>query len=197
MQATSPPDSDDKRAWRRWLRERLRQVEDPAGAAARVRSHLETFLAARPPGGLAAFAAMPEEIDLRPLVAGSRHRWHFPRIVDDRLHFHAVREPGQLVPDNRGIDTPPADLPESAIETLDLILVPGLGFGRDGSRLGRGKGFYDRALATARAGVPLVAIAFDEQIVDAVPTGSHDLPVTHLLTPTGLRAVPCRPSLQK
>lgn len=190
MQATTPPDNDDKRAWRRWLRSRLRHVANPQPNAEAIRRHLAEFLHARPSGNLAAFAAMPGEVDLRPLVSGSHHRWHFPRIEGDHLVFHAVHHPGQMVPDAHGIDTPPAALPTLAVGDLDLILMPGLGFGRDGSRIGRGRAYYDRTVAGARPEVPRIAIAFDEQIVDTVPTEPHDLPVTHILTPGGLHRVP-------
>lgn len=187
MQAATPPDPKDKQAWRRWFRQRLGEASAPA--AADVRRHLAAFLDGLPPSRIAAFAAMPCEIDLRPLVEDSRHLWHFPRIDGATLSFHPVRRLADLVPDAFGIDSPAPSLPAAAIASLDLFLVPGLGFGRDGSRLGRGKGFYDRALAHARPGIPILGVAFDTQVVDAVPVDAHDLPVTHLLTPRGLSEV--------
>lgn len=132
---------------------------------------------------------MAGEVDLRPLLALTTPTWHFPRIRGEKLSFHAVSGTGDLEADAYGIDAPRAGLPECPIECLDVFLVPGLGFGRDGSRLGRGRGYYDRVLALARPGVPRIAIGFDEQIVEALPTAAHDVPVTHLLTPAGLREV--------
>jgi 5-formyltetrahydrofolate cyclo-ligase len=63
-----------------------------------------------------------------------------------------------------------------------LALVPGVAFDVRGGRLGRGRGFYDRLLAGvsgAKCGV-----AFDEQIVDAVPAGPLDIRLNCILTPT-------------
>jgi 5-formyltetrahydrofolate cyclo-ligase len=65
---------------------------------------------------------------------------------------------------------------------LDLVLAPGVAFDLQGHRLGRGKGFYDRLLADVR-GVKC-GVAFDEQIVDAVPVGPLDVGVDCLVTPT-------------
>jgi 5-formyltetrahydrofolate cyclo-ligase len=64
---------------------------------------------------------------------------------------------------------------------LDLILVPGLGFDKNGGRLGRGKGYYDRLLQECsglRCGC-----AFEEQLIPQIPMESHDLPMHCLLTP--------------
>merc|ERR1711970_822756 len=75
---------------------------------------------------------------------------------------------------------------EEALESggLDLILVPGLAFTKDGCRLGRGRGYYDTFLercVRAERTVVTVALAFREQVVDQVPTDQHDVPVQHVL----------------
>ena len=189
MQAATPPDDGDKKAWRRRLRERLRSVPDAGSQAASILRHLELHLAALPDSRLAAFAAMPGEVDLRPLVRASRHAWHFPRIDGDHLVFHRVSDPDDLEPDAYGIDAPRPDHPRIDVEDFDVFLVPGLGFTRDGSRLGRGKGYYDRVLTRARPGAPLIGIAFREQLADHLPTDAHDIPVNHLLTADGLELV--------
>lgn len=53
---------------------------------------------------------------------------------------------------------------------VDLFLVPGLAFDRNGNRLGYGKGFYDQLLAQKKPGSPSVALAFRQQIIDQVPS---------------------------
>jgi 5-formyltetrahydrofolate cyclo-ligase len=61
-----------------------------------------------------------------------------------------------------------------------LILTPGLAFDRQGRRLGRGKGFYDRFLCGLRKAHPAgsgswaVGLAFAEQLVERVPVSDHD-----------------------
>ncbi len=67
-------------------------------------------------------------------------------------------------------------------ETIDLILVPGLIFAKDGYRIGYGGGYYDRFLAKRRDDVKKIAIGFDMQVVDEVPTDHYDIPVDLILT---------------
>jgi 5-formyltetrahydrofolate cyclo-ligase len=89
---------------------------------------------------------------------------------------HDLRR-GQL-----GIREPTETCAEFPLNRLNLVLVPGVAFDLQGRRLGRGKGFYDRLLAGlcgAKCGV-----AFDEQIVNAVPVGPLDVQLNCILTPT-------------
>lgn len=67
-----------------------------------------------------------------------------------------------------------------------MIVMPGLGFTKDGDRLGRGKGYYDTYLQKcAEAGCHpfTVALAFNEQIYDTVPTDTNDVPLDLVLFP--------------
>ena len=64
---------------------------------------------------------------------------------------------------------------------IDVVVVPGLAFGRDGSRLGHGKGFYDAWLR----GIPAekrIGIAFDNQVVSTLPAEAHDSIVSTIVT---------------
>lgn len=67
-------------------------------------------------------------------------------------------------------------------EELDLVMVPGTAFDPRGGRMGQGKGYYDRLLATARPDAPLVGMAFDCQIFDEIPVASHDVFMDLVLT---------------
>ena len=67
---------------------------------------------------------------------------------------------------------------------LDLVIVPGRAFDRSGNRLGRGKGYYDRFLATLAPNCRLLALAFNAQMVESVPTEPHDRPMNAILTET-------------
>jgi 5,10-methenyltetrahydrofolate synthetase len=91
-------------------------------------------------------------------------------ITEDLSHGqYGIREPGGhciAIPSNR----------------LDLILVPGVAFDAYGRRLGRGKGFYDQLLESVRG--TTCGVAFDEQIVEAVPVEPHDVYLNCILTPT-------------
>lgn len=69
-----------------------------------------------------------------------------------------------------------------AIALADAILVPALAVASDGTRLGRGGGSYDRALARAPE-VDVAALVFDEEIVSTLPSDVWDRPVTAIVSP--------------
>jgi 5-formyltetrahydrofolate cyclo-ligase len=77
---------------------------------------------------------------------------------------------------------PPWSSPE-AVGSASIILVPALAVDREGVRLGRGAGFYDRSLPLAGAGAMLIAVVRDDELVDHLPGEAHDVPMTHALTP--------------
>ena len=103
------------------------------------------------------------------------------------LALHRVEAlASDIVAGYRGIPEPRPSLGLAPPDEVDLALVPGVAFDASGARLGYGGGYYDRLLPMLRAGVPRIAGAFDEQIVDAVPTAAHDLAVDLIATPTRL-----------
>jgi 5-formyltetrahydrofolate cyclo-ligase len=72
---------------------------------------------------------------------------------------------------------------EIAPADLSLILVPGLAFGEsDGSRLGRGGGYFDRLLARPEVRARRIGVAFEIQVVESVPCEAHDARVPELVT---------------
>lgn len=91
--------------------------------------------------------------------------------------MHADLAPGRF-----GITEPCAGCAPVLVNTLDLILIPGVAFSISGVRLGRGKGFYDRLLA--QVSPTKCGVAFDWQIVQEIPREAHDVTVDFLLTPT-------------
>jgi 5-formyltetrahydrofolate cyclo-ligase len=66
---------------------------------------------------------------------------------------------------------------------VDLLLVPALAVDRQGTRLGRGAGYYDRALAHVPSGVPVVALLHDGELVSRLPGDRWDHPVTAVSSP--------------
>jgi 5-formyltetrahydrofolate cyclo-ligase len=69
-------------------------------------------------------------------------------------------------------------------EDLDLIMVPGVAFDRRGARMGHGFGYYDKLLEHARPDCPLIALAFECQFFDEIPTQAHDVYMDKILTET-------------
>jgi 5-formyltetrahydrofolate cyclo-ligase len=87
-----------------------------------------------------------------------------------------------------GILEPHSSAPGLPMNQLDLALVPGVAFDCGGGRLGRGKGFYDRLLMSARA--VKCGIALDHQIEAGLPREPHDLAMDCIVTPSRWIDVP-------
>jgi 5-formyltetrahydrofolate cyclo-ligase len=93
---------------------------------------------------------------------------------------------GRLAPGRVGVLEPMGPrLGPTAIGAADVVVVPALAVARDGIRLGRGGGYYDRALQHVRDDAVLVALLFDGELVDELPTEPHDRRVTAVVTPSG------------
>ena len=75
-------------------------------------------------------------------------------------------------------------LPEKqvSVESLDLIMVPGVGFDARGARMGHGKGYYDKLLEHARPDTPLIALAFECQMFEEIPVAEHDVFMDFIIT---------------
>jgi len=65
---------------------------------------------------------------------------------------------------------------------IDLVLVPGVAFDSKGNRLGYGAGYYDRFVLRLRPNVPLVALAFELQILPELQPDPHDRPMNMVVT---------------
>ena len=79
-------------------------------------------------------------------------------------------------------------LGSAAIEDCALIIVPALAVDHAGIRLGRGAGYYDRALANTTR--PICALLFGHELLESVPHEPHDVPVSMAVTPNGIFHVP-------
>jgi 5-formyltetrahydrofolate cyclo-ligase len=99
----------------------------------------------------------------------------------------APATPALLVDGPFGLRQPPGPyLGPAAVRAAALILVPALAVDHAGRRLGRGGGYYDRALAGRSRTTRLVAVVFDDEVLDEIPIEPHDQPMDGALTPSGL-----------
>lgn len=107
-----------------------------------------------------------------------------PVVDGNRLDWARYDPAGTPAPGSLGIPEPTGPRRGAdALLTAAVILVPALAVDRRGNRLGRGRGYYDRALAGVTA--PVVAVVYDEELLEAVPVAPHDHRVDAILTPSG------------
>ena len=108
-------------------------------------------------------------------------------LPDDDLDWAAYEGATSLLPARRGILEPAGRrLGVDAIATADVVLVPGLAVSREGVRLGRGGGSYDRALARVPAGTFTCVLLHDGEVGCDVPVAPHDRAVAAAVTPSGV-----------
>lgn len=135
--------------------------------------------------------AMPGEPPTSAVIEGLRARGVtviVPRIEPDRrLSWHELDDATTWRRHPYGIDEPAGEPRPQGLADVDVVLVPALAVGRDGCRLGQGGGYYDRALAATDAA--LIAVVFDDEVLEAVPCEPHDLRVTAIATPSRLLPV--------
>ena len=99
------------------------------------------------------------------------------------MDFH-VYDPSKLVRHPFGMLEPAQDCPLIPVEEIHLALVPGLAFDQKGWRLGYGGGFYDRFLSKYAG--HFVGITYQVLLLEQVPHGDYDIPMTFVVTESGL-----------
>ncbi len=113
------------------------------------------------------------------VALASPKRIAVPYCQDGELHLVELRGIDELSPGAYGIHEPSADLrrhPDRVIPPMeiDFALIPGLGFTTQGERIGHGKGYYDKLLPNLKTSCLRCGIAYDCQIVEAIPVSEHD-----------------------
>jgi 5-formyltetrahydrofolate cyclo-ligase len=169
-------------AWRRGL-----SPAEVRRRSAALTRHLLAWPALFGVRAVLAYAALAREPQTAEIVQGLRARGALvalpqvfgAELVPRRAPAGWPVGDGRLVPDL-------AAEPEVPPETLDAVLVPGLGFDRAGRRLGRGGGHYDRLLARLPRGCLRVGLCFEGQWVDEVPTEPWDQRVDAVVTEVGV-----------
>jgi 5-formyltetrahydrofolate cyclo-ligase len=104
-------------------------------------------------------------------------------VKNSLLILYEIKSMNELAPGYMGIPEP--DLPDerhAIIDSADLAIIPGATFDLSGNRLGYGAGYYDILLSARTKNIPVVAIAYEEQIVDAIPAEKHDVKVNVIIT---------------
>ncbi len=137
---------------------------------------------------VAAYASVGAEPGTGPLLEGLRAaggRILLPVLGPGRSLDWALDEgPERLQPGPFGLLQPVGPrLGPDAINSAEVVLVPALAVDQAGHRLGRGAGYYDRALTLLSATTSVLALVYDEEVLDAVPVESHDRPVGGAVTP--------------
>lgn len=177
-----------KAAARTWARNKLKGLEGRQAAGAAMAARLAALSVYRAARVVLAFAPMGCEPDITPFLT---------RVLADgkMLCLPACTGPGQmearrvqalsaLQPGAYGIAEAPG--PALAPGEIDLAVIPCLAAGADGTRLGRGAGYYDRYLPALRPEAVKVALCRAALLRPTVPAGALDVPMDAVLTECGV-----------
>ena len=146
---------------------------------------LRRIIAEERPAVAALFAPLPDEIDISPLLLTVGCRVVLPRVADGpngepEMEFYDF-DPAAMTRGAYGIDEPQGEVP-CPPERIDLMVVPGMAFTREGTRLGRGKGYYDRYIAREGFRARRIGVCFRHQLLPDLPAEPHDRSMDDVVT---------------
>jgi 5-formyltetrahydrofolate cyclo-ligase len=131
--------------------------------------------------------SLPHEVDtseailcawqLNKIVAVPKVSWQQRHMIPVRINSLETGFSTEVA----GLRNPVTGVPVP-FEEIELVVTPGLGFDREGNRLGRGGGYYDKFFTNYELNVSRCGFAFSEQVIDEVLTTSTDEPVDFLVT---------------
>ncbi len=174
--------STEKMTLRKSIRARVKALseKEKQKRSEKVCSSLERNKYFRSARTVLLFWSLPDEVDTHGLVEkwSKEKRILLPVVVGENLEVRLYEGLDRLRLGSFDIQEPVGEL-VTDLSTIDLVVVPGMGFDAEGHRLGRGKGFYDRLLPQIKA--HRIGIAFPEQFVFNVPSDPWDINVNEII----------------
>lgn len=132
-------------------------------------------------GSILFYASTRSEVETLPMLkeALAEKRCFLPKVSGDELKLFQVKSLSDLSPGYYGI-LEPNTAAEAELKEIELIIVPGVVFSRDGRRIGYGRGFYDRLLKKSQA--IKIGLCFSCQLAEEIPKNQQDQRVDKIIT---------------
>lgn len=174
----------DKKTLRREIREKKRAMTEEQITAASERLGELFRVCPQYQNAKTIYGYLPynQEVRTVPMLEQAMRdgkRVAVPKCYGDEMRFLYMDDLSKVEKGYAGIPEPIADEPVADDPTA-LVLMPGLAFTKDGKRMGYGGGFYDKFLAS-EPNHPTVALCYDFQMVEDLPTEDYDIPVDCVL----------------
>jgi 5-formyltetrahydrofolate cyclo-ligase len=179
-----------KTAIRKQAHENRRQQQEKDAVSDRIVSRFMDLPEYKKAGTVMFYVDVRDEVRTRqalPAALASGKRIVVPYCVDGELELFWLENMEELELGMYRILEPKAELRDVASKKLtptdlDLVMVPGVAFDRNGGRTGHGKGYYDKLLQHARKDAPLIALSFECQMFEEIPAESHDIYMDKVVT---------------
>lgn len=187
----SPDVEHAKRALRAELRERRQLLSEQQRevAASGITEQLDALVTARDARSISCFLSTTTEPDTREFIIGAVRRGIrvlLPITRADGLLDWAVADDTDDVAEGLfGLPEPTGEvLGPIAVNDVDLMIIPAAAVDSEGTRLGWGRGYFDKTIGSMENCPPVYAVTYDSEVLDSLPRELHDQPVTGVVTPT-------------
>lgn len=132
------------------------------------------------------YASYRAEVDTFGLISSALNdtkRVALPKVFPEarEIRFFWIKDIDEVSPGYWGIPEPMTD-EEAFADEAELIVVPAIAYDRRGYRIGYGGGYYDRFLKKTPGHITTVGLAYDEQLIERIPTDEWDVPVKIVIT---------------
>lgn len=173
------------------LRRRSRSVEEQGAATAGLTEQLIALVRHRAPALVGCYLSGGHEPSTRPFLGWAAANGVGVLVPLSRPDGLLDWVPATNGPEQTGLfgisEMVGEVVPAGVFESVNLLLIPAAAVDRSGMRMGWGRGYFDRALASLEEPPAVFAVVYDEELLDSVPRESHDRPVDGVITPSGTR----------
>ena len=154
--------------------------------------HLSEFTNAKTILFYASFRSEVDTSEMIKITLGQGKRVILPKVDKEnkKLKLYEIKDMNELAKGYMGILEPSVSEERlTGLDDIGLVIIPGAAFDVSGNRLGYGAGFYDRLLAGIKKKIPVIAPAYEEQIIEKIPSEPHDVKVKKIVT--DMRVIEC------
>jgi len=175
---------EDKQTIRRHIREKKKQVsfKEKKIRSQKIWQKLEQNNVFKAANSLMLYWSMKDEVHTHDFIK----KWYpekqiiLPAVNGDYLDLKIYQGPESMKKGASFGILEPAGKTFHDVQSIDLIIVPGVAFDRQKNRLGRGKAYYDKLLESYQG--PKYGVCFDFQLITRVPADAHDIKMDSVIT---------------
>lgn len=185
-----------KRALRAELRERRQLLSPPQreAAAAGIAAQLDALVADHGATSVSCYLSSTAEPGTWEFVQSAVQRGIRVLLpitrADGLLDWAVADDSGHIAEGLFGLPEPAGEvLGPIAVNDVDLMIIPAAAIDLDGTRLGWGRGYFDKTIGSMEGCPPVYAVVYDSEVLDSLPCEVHDQPVNGVVTPTRTIAI--------